>query len=833
MDESRVSLSRPLIASIKMAHLSHHILLIRLHPIKAPPELLLSGTSTSIGSPASALHMSSPTGGAAKASPGGSRIGRPPQWTVSRSRKLARLYVYTTLSIEKIIKVLEDDVFKPRKNSAQKTIHKMLDNDPRYLRPESRVEMNQRINSLSVSPARLRKKRKTPASLQLHPSGGALKHVYAEKDAVLSSTEFSTSGSSQRAEDASSFDFSAPGNTPSSATQPSPVAGRSQLSVLTRNPKQKGPATSDSDSDSNTSSSCVRDIQRRVSDCPTHYAQQIASLLRDFTISSASDLDESQPFDRRPSAALTERSEPAQVSGSEAFEAFPEPGFALPGDLLTAHRRSCADFPGQEHGSGKCWCSIARATSSDASSWLLPTGELSERARRVLNDPSRANLGLRDCFGNSPLHLFAALEGYQEALFGMVPLSTTDVRAFNNANQTFLHVLNVEWFSDLGSPSAPLKQLLAFLRKSYPDLVYETDVYGRNFFHRAHSLIRDPEILAALLPPSDPTSASRRDAFGFNPLANTQLGGEGPFIPPRRVGSPTPHEEEMGSTSRSGPGVGSPRSSSADEDSFLAYHARLVQVIQSSYNNPRVEDAEGRNGLHCLAEAIINQQTMDEQRSAMSASGRPTKRSKHEKATTTTLSSSTATAFSTLSAFSSGDSSSESTLVARLRHLEGLLVSANPVDVQHYDKAGNTVLMAFILHIPDEQDDRAKTLQAILETLLRRGSGGGGGGRETSRGIIEARNSRGETALLVAARLGRKVALTTLLEHGANVHARDVHGRGILELLDETCRSATARDDVALYARLEACRVLLTGRRDWGVVLKPSIVMEWQARTVV
>jgi len=58
--------------------------------------------------------MSSPAPVAARGSSGGSRIGRPPQWTVSRSRKLARLYVYTTLSIEKIIKVLEDDVFRPR-----------------------------------------------------------------------------------------------------------------------------------------------------------------------------------------------------------------------------------------------------------------------------------------------------------------------------------------------------------------------------------------------------------------------------------------------------------------------------------------------------------------------------------------------------------------------------------------------------------------------------------------------------------------------------------------------------------------------------------------------
>ena len=42
------------------------------------------------------------------------RIGRPPQWTSTRSRKLVRLYMYSTLSVDKILKVLEDDVFKPR-----------------------------------------------------------------------------------------------------------------------------------------------------------------------------------------------------------------------------------------------------------------------------------------------------------------------------------------------------------------------------------------------------------------------------------------------------------------------------------------------------------------------------------------------------------------------------------------------------------------------------------------------------------------------------------------------------------------------------------------------
>lgn len=53
-----------------------------------------------------ASHLSLDTGN------GGTRIGRPPQWTDSKARKLARLYVYTTLPVDKIIKAVfpEDSV---------------------------------------------------------------------------------------------------------------------------------------------------------------------------------------------------------------------------------------------------------------------------------------------------------------------------------------------------------------------------------------------------------------------------------------------------------------------------------------------------------------------------------------------------------------------------------------------------------------------------------------------------------------------------------------------------------------------------------------------------
>jgi hypothetical protein len=421
------------------------------------------------------------------------------------------------------------------------------------------------------------------------------------------------------------------------------------------------------------------------------------------------------------------------------------------------------------------------------------------------------------------------LDGYREALLHIVSnCEPGKLRAVNTAGQTFLHLLNLEWFTDLASPSAPLKRLLAFVRESCPDLVYETDVYGRSFFHRAHSVVRDPAALGSLISLFNPALASRRDAFGFNPVHAADPSAPNPYIPPRRM------ESRVGDVSH--PATSTHRPPSSDEGSFLAYHARLVQVIHSSYTTPNTEDAEGRNGLHCLAEAIINQQTMDRhvqgvQRASSSSSSLPSATSvassalrPHLKRKLSKDGPRSSSPPSSSNCSSSASSATEGPLPTRLRHLQSLLHPSVSVPVSHHDLRGYTPLMAFIEHIPDDQDDKARTLQAIIETLVR-----------ASPRTVEARNRRGETALLMAARLGRKVALATLLELGANVHVRDVHGRGMLEVLDSEVKSPAAMRDVSVYARLEACRALLTGRRDWGVTYvgapgSGAVVREWRVR---
>jgi hypothetical protein len=587
----------------------------------------------------------------------------------------------------------------------------------------------------------------------------------------------------------------------------------------------------------------VQDIKRRVSDCSTAYAMQLATLVHELTISISS----SNPPSRRASVSSSDGNEPFLISpivdetSLEAFEPFPDPGYACPGDFLTAHTRSCADFPGQRHGTGTCWCSIAQETAADPNSWLLATGELSERAEYALNHPCPTQLAMRDSFGNSLLHLLAALEGFQEYLLGILSISDGPSLCGRNAGgQTFLHVLHLEWFSNFSSPNSALKRLLAHIQEVCPDLVYEADVYGRTFFHRAQSVVRDAQVLREIIYMFDPGRASRRDAFGFNPVADTDATSQKPYMPPRCVEMNSP-PRDMG-LSLSDPGSG--------EGSFLAYHARLVQVIKDSYIDPRVEDSQGRNGLHCLAEAILSQQTLVRQvRSSRSSSfsstnnGRPSLKRKRGSPDTINCVANPTIIVSppwgpacpslppTIPQPTDG-----AALPTRLQHLQCLLHPSISVAVDHYDMRGRTPLMAFVEEIADDQDDRARTLQAILETLLRAPVSGRSGEGSISM-VMEARNRRGETALLIAARLGRKVALATLLENGANVHARDASGRGLLEILDDEVGSARAAGDVGLYARLEACRALLTGRKEWGVEYvsrvvngEGGVVREWKVR---
>jgi hypothetical protein len=123
------------------------------------------------------------------------------------------------------------------------------------------------------------------------------------------------------------------------------------------------------------------------------------------------------------------------------------------------------------------------------------------------------------------------------------------------------------------------------------------------------------------------------------------------------------------------------------------------------------------------------------------------------------------------------------------------------------NKEGNTPLMAFAANLSEGKD--YKTVIEILELIIKKGAS------------VNARNRCGKTALYFAMRFGRKRAVQTLLEHGANVHARDSNGRSLLNAVDLIISESA---DPTEYAHFEACRALLTRS---GAVQEPSILEEW------
>ena len=156
-----------------------------------------------------------------------------------------------------------------------------------------------------------------------------------------------------------------------------------------------------------------------------------------------------------------------------------------------------------------------------------------------------------------------------------------------------------------------------------------------------------------------------------------------------------------------------------------------------------------------------------------------------------------------------GLDSSEERLKYRLTILSSLLEDG--IDPNHYDNGGNTPLMMFAAELPEDDDYKLPPL--ILETLIEGGAN------------VHARNRAGETALSIAVRCGNKLAVRTLINKGANVHVHDANGRSLLDILDVKVVGLKGTDSRE-YAHLEACRAHLSSDKIRAVQC-PSTMSEW------
>ncbi|KAL0940257.1 ankyrin repeat protein [Colletotrichum truncatum] len=707
------------------------------------------------------------------------QTGRPSLWTQSAERKLARLYVYTTLPLVKIVEVVHKaspgNGDCPGTDSANKKLNAILDKEPRWLHPRTRSDMDRRIGALDSSPTR-----QTPPENAFSPNYG-FPASPGSRSLLSVNREFKEeAGNSPTIHDIQSYTNSrassagwnpgASGPLPTlitpeyvSAPRPEEVGVRRTATTLT-----------------------LGDV---LSEYSAGFIHQVSKLLKRYTMPNNSMLDQSSTDEDRPGTAdsnpaswIVEYDAP-QRSGEMDIR-------PLPGDFLTLHHqlhRQGACLPGlREHDTRSCYCHVRDELTDEC--WVSDMGP-GPFAQHVLLEgrPVNGDFASRDVFGNTILHLLAAGDAHHGHLINIL---TRDVSpnpsAVNSAHQTFMHVLNDSWFS---GPVNDLVNLINVLKRQKFD--FQTcDVYGRNFCHIIHA--KDARILNQamknnLLGLFNPMEYCRRDAFGNIPESATP--GHVRRAHTTAVG------QEMSPTWNA--------QTQRQLSSPIEQQASLLRTVNQAFANPRVQDSQGRNGLHCLADAILSTETLlskfpeasrnDEQQQQQQQQTSPVSRKrKHNKPVLQ----------------KSLDSSKER-LTARETMVRNLIQAG--VDPNHYDKYGNTVLMAFVAQLPE--DDDYKKPVAILEFLIQAGAN------------VNARNRAGETALHIAVRRGKKLAMRTLTQNGANVQARDVEGRSVLDVADRMVVSGRHGID---HPRYEACHAWLSGQGK--AVQNPTIQLEWKYR---
>lgn len=528
------------------------------------------------------------------------------------------------------------------------------------------------------------------------------------------------------------------------------------------------------------STDSVKSLRKRIG-VSAIFAKQVSVLISRLTIGSSDNLGNSPR--RTPSDFLAYQS-PISTGPT------PHPGFAVPGDFMVS-RKYVSQCHAHKHfakssgdGGELCWCTIADDTAEQPEAFYI-TDKNDDCDRAVSVRQGSADASSADCFGNTPLHLFAAWDNQIgiETTLDLLESGRADPAKVNNAYQTFLHVLSPVWFFGTNEFSAPLNRLLEFVFTRHRNLMYAPDVFGRTFFHQLDRFVHEPQIFETIT--QNCLSAIPRDAFGNKPPSYATGAS---FAPPRRTGTTalSPLAEEI------------------PEVDFAARDMALISTVREAYNNPFLEDSEGRNGLHCLAEMHLP--------ASNPSSPDPNTPNQSQPPNTNTKG-------SLKRKHGRDDAERIKPITQRLEFLEGLLASVKettPPNVNHYDHKGDTVLIAFAGQLSDDQDDKSgQHIGRILDLLIERGA------------ILDARNRQGETALLVAAKHGNKHVVSKLLDRGANLHARDKRGRAIMSIID--AQIARCSKDLPSYGRLEAVRAAVLAKKleEKGVEDEPSFLHEW------
>ncbi|KAL2068927.1 hypothetical protein VTL71DRAFT_15265 [Oculimacula yallundae] len=808
-------------------------------------------TSTVLGSDNSPDSSS----GSATLNTDGAKIGRPSGWSPSRQRKLGRLYSYTTLKPKDIREALreKDSEWIPGLPSINKTTNFLLDKEPRKWRPKTREDMNGRMIGLSNLKLQRRSNRKIPPEPSADPlldstmdvgtfalpqaiSGGygflpgndGLFSEFSEAPIDDLHALFPYQGFDDQIDQLMSlsdlvthhlpldFDRSTQGDALAATLHGLPYSITHTSNISRRLEAELPAAYKNSLLSTELSTSSLK---RRLSkSCSPSYLKNIARLLQTYSISEVS---LSVPSGSCASTKTWQTSSTTNhvrtisdvlTIGPASLPTIHGPSRAarmvLPDALLVLDRYIAQQgicLPGLgRHDSGNCWC----LNRLEGQLWIHKHGLIGS----TVEDPPRSltslDLQFRDAFGNNVLHMLAA-RGAELRLIIEALERGVDGNERNVAGQNFLHTLprqSIRWLA--GAQHG----LMWFLQKlnNFNIRFHDCDVFGRNFFHlltrQARHLDRTSlEVLNFLNVPIFP----RYDAFGWDsgllsgkallpsplPIDHQVLETFSRLSTCRRYrvscldtartnlkNIPNQFEDTDDKIEVMPRRLKIPNLQTTEAETLMYDHARMLQMACLSIEVPSIQDPLGRNGLQCLAEVSL---CLDN--STLERANEPPKKRKR------------------------GASDSKA-FPKRLTFRYGLIQSMldEGVDLNNYDSLGNTVLMTYVTHLPDGEDD--KTLTEILKLLIVRGAD------------IHRRNRVGETALHVAVRLGRKIATRELLEHGANVHARTAEGSGMLEWGEIHYR--ISRENMSLYASIMACMALCMS---FGAVAAPTWVQEWSA----
>ncbi|KAG6028251.1 hypothetical protein E4U41_000714 [Claviceps citrina] len=605
------------------------------------------------------LAIPASTAGSPSAHSTTTQTGRPSMWTKSAQRKMTRLYVYTTLPLNKIVELVHCRTpdSAPGHESAHKKLNVLLDKEPRWLHPRSDSDMGRRVNELANSPTRLRSA--SNATLGCSP---------------FTSNDSTVSPSSQTA-------GMGDDDSPASLAAPPTAPGR----TISFNPSDHVWAEETTDAHgfssflrrttclSNSTNHTTGSFHRVLSNYSEPYVQTVKRLVKRFTAPIANRASLSPSFSEASGAA-----DPC-FSG----QGYPPPVHAqplhLPGDYLLSpdefSNNSTQCYATHDaHSYQRCLCF------TDLDPCLLPWVDrdgLTSAGRRILTSgPTQDDASRTDAFGNTVLHLLAARASIEVLSHWLrIDYCRPSIEAKNTAGQTFLHVLCRRIL--VGNPDS-VCSLLAMISEKSPGLIHSRDCYGRSFPHLLGAEPHCRELLDRVATFCDQDVFAARDAFGFSPAYHAAATGM--------------------DLDQDGLAWQSSSSWIATPNLGIVMESRLLENVRLAGQFPSWQDDHGRNGLHCLAMASLSFATVASKYHVQAAS-REKVTKKHQNPQHAL------------------DSSTDK-LNFRLGLLIGLLDAG--VDPNQHDDDGNTPLMTFVAELPE--DDDYKVPPKILEALVSRGA---------------------------------------------------------------------------------------------------------------